>query len=170
MNWYLQPKKHPKGKELEEAFVHQCDAVCMLVHCLHTSIRIKLLSEEVTRLDFALADTCFQQSDRVSDQRLLLQHGGTGENLLSAASLLLLDPLPPEVRPHRQPTQPLGTLLHDVVTRQTVLGCERQPAGQQEAASFALPLQAPCLARTILSFVPVPVLLVHEMLPLSRGT
>ncbi len=169
----LHKKENIIRTNVEEAFVHRFeeDDITMLHRCLRASIKVKLLSEEWARLDFALDTLSFQQGDLVLDQRLLLQHGETGENLLYAASLMRPDLLPSEIRPEPnvQQGQPLSMLLQAVSTRHTLLGCERQPAGYSEAKYFALELQALCLARTILSSLSVPVLLVHEIIPLRTS-
>jgi hypothetical protein len=152
----------------EALFLFPGDEVAILEACFQTHIEVKLLYEETERLNFALDTVSFQKGDLVLDQRVLLQHGETGENLLYMASLLRLDSLSPHLRASLQVHnhQPLGRLLRAIAPRQTMVTYERQPGGQLGVEYFALDLQAPCIARTIQHTLAIPVMLVYEMMPI----
>lgn len=143
------------------------DQIMALETCVRASIEVTLLYEQTERLGFAL-DASFKQNDLVIDQRVLLKHGATGENLLYAASLLLLDVLPQQLAPqlHTEHALPISRLLQGVAPKQTIVACELQSAGKLESEYFGLDFDAPCLARTILYALDSPVLLVYEIIPL----
>ena len=176
INEYRNNKRHTKGTDPRETLEHDLEAlfplpydeITMLETYFQAHVEVQLLSEETERLHFALDDAFFQKGDLVMDQRILLQHGKTRETLLYAASLLLLERLPPLIRASlpSQGVQPLGRLLHPVPTQQTLVECQRQQAGQFGVDYFDLDFQAPCLARTILYSLQGPVMLVHEIIPL----
>lgn len=129
---------------------------------LQQGVKVKLLYEEAVRLDFALDATSFKKGDLVIDQRVLLQHQETEENLLFVASLLALHALPRHIRGRMQSeqwAQPLVQLFQDVPIHQELLACEVQPARQLLAEYITIDPGVLCLARTRLYSLDVSVLL-----------